>query len=481
MRSFRKMLQLARGAFPLGLVFLMATGTSTLGQNAPVAPAAPPAPDLFSQDRSNLLGDMAGLRPALAKLGITLTITETDEVLGNATGGVRRGAEYDGLTTMDLSLDTAKAFGWDGGTFNISALQIHGRDLSDNNLQVLQTASSIEADDATRLWELWYQQTFWGGTADVKIGQQSLDQEFLISQFSSLFINSMMGWPALPSIDMYAGGPAYPLSSLGVRLRGHPSDTITVLGGVFDDNPPGGPFNNDSQVRGAEAAGARFNLGTGALFIVELQYAANQPPADAKAPTPTGLPGIYKIGAWLDTGSFPDQLLDNEGVSLASPLSTGIPQMHRPNFSLYAVIDQMVWRPDPKGPESLGAFLRVMGAPPNMNLVTLSADFGLNLKAPLPGRDSDSFGIGYGVVKISNHASELDRDTAFLTDDPAFPIRSAEQFVEVTYQIQAAGWWQIQPDFQYFINPGGGIPNPNAPGQRIKNEAVLGLRSVITF
>jgi porin len=466
-------------AFPMAALLVAVTMSQSLGQNA--APAPQPAPDLFSQDRSNLLGDMGGLRPALANLGMTLTITETDEVLGNATGGVRRGALYDGLTSMDLSLDTAKAFGWEGGTFNISALQIHGRDLSTENLLVLQTASSIEAEDATRLWELWYQQTFWGGTADVKIGQQSLDQEFLVSQYSTLFINSMMGWPALPSIDMYAGGPAYPLSSLGVRLRGHPSDTITVLGGVFDDNPPGGPFNNDSQTRGAEAAGARFNLGTGALFIVELQYAANQPPSDAKAPAPTGLPGTYKIGAWLDTGSFPDQLFDNEGVSLASPQSTGIPEMHRPNFSLYALIDQMVWRPDPKGPQSLGAFVRVMGAPPDMNLVSFSADLGLNLKAPLPGRDADSFGVGYGLVKISNRASNLDRDTAFFTDDPAYPIRTAEQFVEVTYQIQATGWWQIQPDFQYFLNPSGGIPNPNVPGQRIKNAAVFGLRSTITF
>jgi len=451
----------------------------SFGQNA--VPAPQPAPALFSQDRANLSGDMAGLRPALAEHGITLTIYEDDEVLGNATGGVRRGADYDGLTTLILSVDTAKAFGWNGGTFNVSALQIRGRNLSTDNLHVLQTASNVEADRATRLWELWYQQTFLGGAADVKIGQQSLDQEFLVSQFSNnLFLNAVMGWPALPTLNMYAGGPAYPLSSLGVRLRGHPSDAITVLGGVFDDNPPGGPFNNDSQARGAEAAGARFNLGTGALFITELQYAVNQPPADAKAPAPAGLPGTYKIGAWFDTGSFPDQRFDDTGVSLASPLSTGLPQMHRGNFSLYAMFDQIIWRPDPKGPQTLGAFVRVVGAPPDMNLVTLSANVGLNLKAPLPGRDADTFGIGYGVVRISSRASARDRDSALFTD-AAVPIRSAEQFIEITYQIQPAGWWQIQPDFQYFIAPGGGIPNPEAPGRRIKNEVVLGLRSTITF
>src|ERR1700677_2159249 len=45
-----------------------------------------------------LLGDMWGLRPWLSKYGMSLAISETSEVLGNATGGVKRGADYDGLT-----------------------------------------------------------------------------------------------------------------------------------------------------------------------------------------------------------------------------------------------------------------------------------------------------------------------------------------------------------------------------------------------
>jgi porin len=76
-----------------------------------------------------------------------------------------------------------------------------------------------------------------------------------------------------PDCRPYAGGPAYPLSSLGVRLRGEPIDSITMLTGVFQDNPPGGPFNNDSQLLGPTRYGANFNLRTGALFIAELQYA----------------------------------------------------------------------------------------------------------------------------------------------------------------------------------------------------------------
>jgi Dyp-type peroxidase family/Carbohydrate-selective porin, OprB family len=159
--------------------------------------------------RSALLGDMGGLRPALLNYGVSFGLQESSEYLGNLTGGINRGATYDGLTTAALSVDTQKAFGLAGGTFNISALQIHGRNLSQYNLGNLQTASGIEADDATRLWELWYQQSFLDNKFDVRVGQQSIDQEFMVSQYSSTFVNTMFGWPAVPSYDMPAGGPAW--------------------------------------------------------------------------------------------------------------------------------------------------------------------------------------------------------------------------------------------------------------------------------
>jgi len=439
---------------------------------------------LFAPSRSNLLGDMFGLRTTLGKYGISLGAQETSEVLGNVTGGVRRGADYDGLTELSLGLDTQKAFGWAGGTLNISALQIHGRNLSTDNLDTLQTASGIEANRATRLWELWYQQALLDGMADLKIGQQSIDQEFLVSSYaSSTFINTAMGWPVLPTADLYAaGGPAYPLSSPGVRLRAQPTGGVTLLAGVFDDNPPGGPFADDPQVRGAEAMGTKFNLNTGALWIGEIQYAVNSPSlgAMAYANQSPGLPGTYKLGAWFDSGAFPDRRFDTLGLSLASPASNGIARMRQGNYSVYAVADQMVWRPDPNGTQSIGAFVRVMGAPADRNLISFGANAGMVLKAPFPGRDNDSFGIGYGFAKLSGQASALDQDTRQFTAMP-FPIRSSESFIEVTYIRQIAPWWQVQPDFQYVFMPGGGIPNPLQPSKRIGNEAVLGLRTVVTF
>ncbi|WP_175691916.1 carbohydrate porin, partial [Burkholderia anthina] len=179
--------------------------------SAPQPEADAPASDsLWTRD--TLLGDMGGIRPWLGKYGVTFALTETSELLGNLRGGLERGVAYHGVTTMTLGVDTDKAFGWKGGNFSVSALQIHGRQFSPNYLGTLNTASGIEADDATRLWELWYQQALLDDRVDVRVGQQAVDQEFLTSEYSSLFLNTMFGWPALPSYDLPSGGPAYPLS-----------------------------------------------------------------------------------------------------------------------------------------------------------------------------------------------------------------------------------------------------------------------------
>jgi porin len=484
----------------LGVVALGGTAAHAQAVNGPNAPetqqnptpghtgteqAATGGPGFMTNlwTRGNLLGDLGGVRTALGNVGISIGLQETSEVLGNVTGGVHRGAAYDGLTEMSLGIDTDKAFGWKGGTFNVSAFQIHGRNLSADNLDNIQTASGIEAQRATRLWELWYDQAFLDGRMDFKIGQQSLDQEFMGSQGASLFMNTMMGWPVIPSFDLYAGGPAYPLSSLGVRLRGQVGNNITLLGGVFDDNPAGGPFDDDSQVRGAEQSGTKFNLNTGALFIAEIQYALNQPGTgqmQRPGESTGGLPGTYKLGGWFDTANFPDQHFDTTGLSLADPNSTGNPRYRRHNWSIYGVADQMVWRPDADSPRSVNVFTRIMGAPGDRNFISFGLNAGVTLKAPLPGRDDDTFGVGYGLAQVSGAAGELDKETAFFTGAYT-PRRGSEQFIEVTYQYQAAPWWTLQPDFQYVFMPGGGIANPNNPTQRIGNEAIFGLRTNIVF
>jgi porin len=416
-----------------------------------------------------LLGDMWGLRSWLSQYGMSLNISETSEILGNPTGGTHHGADYDGLTQMSLQLETDKAFHFYGGTFNVSGLQIHGRNLSADYLSSLQTASGIEADRATRLWELWYQQKFLReDRLDVKIGQQSLDQEFMVSQEALLFVNTMFGWPALPSYDMPGGGPAYPLSAPGVRLRVRPIDSITLLAGVFS----GGPApDTDPDSQKANPSGVSFPMNEGTLVIAEMQYTYPSLGSMVSGDQSSSLSGTYRIGAWYDSENFADN-----GFNSTSD--------HRGDYAFYAVMDQMIWN-DPKDEDSdraIDFFARAMGTPlQDRNTLDFSMNAGFTFHEPIRNRDDDTFGIGMGYARVSNGMADADKEFNLNNPGTPIPVQGGETFVEVTYQYQLTPWCNLQPDFQYVFNPGGGLSNPNAPGQRIKDEAVFGVRANIIF
>jgi porin len=446
-------------------------------------PVGGPFGFLSNMSRSGyMLGDMWGLRSTLSRYGISFALEETSEVFGNVSGGARQGAAYDGLTQLLVQLDTKRAFGWYGGTFNVSALQIHGTNLSENYLLTLQTASGIEADRATRLWELWYDQKFLEeDRLDVRIGQQSLDQEFMVSQNASYFVNTMFGWPMLPSADLPGGGPAYPLSALGVRVKARPVDPLTFLVGVFNGSPVSNNSFNAGDPQLQNHSGTSFPLNGGVLLIAEMQYTYPSLGTMLYAGEQEPLARTYKLGFFYDTESFADQQVDTAGLSLANPLSNGIPMGHHGDYGIYAVADQLVWVDPQETDRTVNLFARVMGAPQaDRNLITFSANAGLTFHEPFLHRDDDTFGIGMGFAKVSGSAAALDQATADYTGSYV-PTRGSETYVEVTYQYQVTPWWQIQPDVQYVFTPGGGVADPYEPTRRVGNELVLGIRTNILF
>ena len=433
-----------------------------------------------------LLGDMWGLRTDLSHYGITLAIQETSEALGNASGGVHQSLDYDGLTQAVLQVNSQRALGYYGGTLNVSALQIHGINLSQRNLGSLQTASGIESDRATRLWELWYDQKLLPeDRLDIRIGQQSLDQEWMVSTGALAFVNTMFGWPMLPSADMPGGGPAYPLSAPGIRARYRLSDAVKLQVGAFS----GSPFNlsnaqatgQDSQVLNPSGTSFPF-FRHGALLMAELQYSAPSLGGMVSLGASQPLARTYRLGLWYDSEQFADVRYGTDGLPLADPASNGDPRLHRGNLGLYAVADQMIWRSSRDPNRTLSAFARVMGTPfADRNLISFSANLGLTLKDPFPYRTDDTLGIGMGFARVSPSQSAADGDIATL-QGTYNPRRTSETYVEVTYQRQVAPWLQIQPDIQYVFNPGGGIANPNSSANtRVSNELVLGVRTNIAF
>lgn len=116
-----------------------APGAPASTASQPEAAAAPPAPSI--QSSLGKYGDPGGIRAFLDTHGIDYSFTYIGEVLGNTSGGVKRGATYEGRIDGNLDIDTEKLFGLKNGAIHVEAFQIHGRGLSGNNLQDLFTAA----------------------------------------------------------------------------------------------------------------------------------------------------------------------------------------------------------------------------------------------------------------------------------------------------------------------------------------------------
>ena len=177
--------------------------------------SAQPLP--FSADGGDPLIDTFGsLRSTLDKYGIPLGLQSVNEVFGNPNGGRAQGVTFQGRNALGLGIDLDKAIDLRGGIFNVSALQNYGHGISASNIDNLSQVSYVEATRSARLFELWYQQGLFGGAVDVRLGQRSADQEFIITQYGGWFTNSAFGWRTRPSTDLPAGGPAAPVATPGI-------------------------------------------------------------------------------------------------------------------------------------------------------------------------------------------------------------------------------------------------------------------------
>lgn len=442
-----------RDAVLSGLILVLGAGLGNVRAQSEAAPIL---------EWQQVTGDWQGVRPALSDHGVEIFGGYTVEVWGNTSGGLETGAVTTGLLDFGAEVDLEKALGWQGATVSTTWLWLSGRDASEDLVGNFLTISNIAGFNTLRMFELWFQQALLEDKISLRIGQLSADSEFLISDYSGLFINGTFGWPALASTNLPNGGPGYPMGTPGARLAVNPVDWFTFQTAVFQGNV----FAQD-----VNRHGFRWSLDaeTGYTFLNEAQVRWNHRDDES------GLPGQLKTGAWFQTGQSAD--------ALAGTTSSG-------NCGFYAVLDQMLYR-EPSSPtglgregkavasgkknmlpteeksdQGLGCFGRIGFAPADRNFVCFYFDTGLTYKGLVPTRDNDTLGVGFGCAHLSRGAREG------LASEGSSP-EGAEMVLECTYQAELTPWLVVQPDVQYIIHPGG--------TSTLGNALVVGGRASITF
>ena len=416
----------------------------------------------------------------LADKGLNFGATYIADNIGNVSGGIARGAIHLGRFDFSVDADLEKLFGWTGGRIYANTFEIYGRGLSRNYIHNLATISETEALPDTRLYNAYFEQSFFNNALNIRAGQQAADVEFFDSETDDLFINGTFGWPAIKATNLPAGGPAPPIAVPGIRVKAALSDKITAFGAVFNGSAAR-PGDGDPQTRDNHGLAFRVNDPPWIIGQVRFDYdidVGGRP-----------LPGNITPGAWRHYGQFDDQRFTAQGLSIADPDGTGIPAKLRGNFGIYAVVEQVLYRPPSVTEKSMSASLpgvtafgRIAYSPLDRNLIDLYLDGGVGFVGFTPGRPLDRFGIAAAYMRISNAARNLDIDTQFFSG-LASPVRSNETLIEMIYEAHIKPGWLLAPYFQYVFRPSGGIPNPNDPSglSRIGDAAVFGLTITLRY
>jgi porin len=152
------------------------------------------------------------------------------------------------------------------------------------------------------------------------------------------------------------------------------------------------------------------------------------------------------------------------------------------DFGIYSVFEQKLYRVGHDDDRGIGIFARVSSSPSDRNLIDLYADGGIEFIGLSDVRPKDKFGIAAGYARVSSRAHALDVDFQ-QSMGPGWPLRSYESLVTAVYQYEVRAGWTLQPNFQYFVHPGGGATNPLGPnpGRLLRDAAVFGLRTVLKF
>lgn len=435
-----------------------------LAEDGDKNPAGIPSPSIATSLPAN--SDPTGMRRWFATRGITYGLSYTSEVLGNPSGGVRRGGIYEGKLEGFVVANLQKLIGWNGLSFFSNAFQTHRTSgARDQHFESLITISNIEATPSTRLSELWLEQNLFNDRFSVRAGQITADAEFFISEYSKMFISS--DWPTITGANLPSGGPAYPLATPGVRLKFDPTENWTALVALFNGDPGDQATVNRH--------GTTFRMSDPPLLMGEIQYRYNQD-KDANS-----LAGILRLGAWRHFGKFEDQRFDDTRLSMADPLSSGTVRLFGGTSGVYGIVDQQIYRPEGGGPDSgVSVFSRIATTPSDRNLVDFYLDGGIVFSGMLPSRADDKFGASFICAHISDQARALDRDTIAFSGVNQ-PLRDYEMTFELSYQAQIVLGWAVQPLFQYIVHPGGHVPHTLAPALPVKSGALFGVRSTIVF
>lgn len=385
------------------------------------AVATPCAGGIPAPARGVVFAVLAVVPLATSMADTTFSAYYTGELLANTGGGIRAGSAYLSDAGLTVEAEFTSLFGGAGADFFAYFLWNNSDTFSDRYVGDAQVVSNIDAEQAVRVYEFWYEQNL-NDDVSMRLGLYDLNAEFDSIETAGLFINSSHGIGADYGQSGLAGPSIFPVTSLAARFEMAISERNQLRYALLD-GVPGDP---------ADPSKTRIDLGGGDGVLHALEY------------NHTGKSGArFGIGGWLYSADF-----DRIEATTGRARDDG-------NRGFYAFVEAPVF--DSETGVTVNGFLRYGMANDELNAFDRYLGAGVVAAGLISSRPDDEFGLALASARTGG------------------PFRRAvggadsrETSIELTYSAQVTNWLRIQPDIQFVVNPGAD------PG--LKNALVIGLR-----
>lgn len=403
--------------------------------------------------QNKMTGDWDGARTRLHDWGVDIELMYKSETAGNPVGGKNQGTAYTQQVALGGKFDLEKLVGLEGGQFFFTLNSRAGTDLKPIIGSLRSPQELFGAGENVRIAELSYVQKLLENHLEFKVGFSSVGNDFATSQLYCYF-QSGAYCGHTPALAANSGWFNYPTAQWGGRVKLQGYSDLYVQAGVYHVNPTlsnsDGGFNFDLGFRG-----------TGVIAPIEFGWL----PENGFG----GLPGKYKIGAYVDTSSATNVLHDVNGNN------AGLTGLSRTTvdgrWGAWIQGEQMIYREPGTANRGVTIFGTIATGDPQTAQYTFTGAVGVVQKG-IANRDSDYIAVAVGRVHTNGNSVLFQQGLNFVTPG-SVNVVTDETIYEIGYGAQITPWFLLRPNLQYIQRPGGTGVIPNA--------FVLGLTATADF
>ena len=380
---------------------LLIAACALLGGNAA-------AQDAFSD---TLTGDWGGARTSLLEHGVLVEAANTMDLFASADGGVSGESTVSNLFELAVTADMGALAGLRGGTLFFLGLGTHGDDPGGSSGTV-HAPSNLAADDAWRVLEFWYEQSFRQDRAGLLFGIYAVDSEFDAKETADVFLNGGFG-TGLELSETGLNGPSiFAVTGLAVRGRFQITPGFGLRAAIVEGSP--GDVDDPTKFR------IDLDDDEGVFAIAEADW------------QPAGFEFLrFGLGGWRYTTDF--ERIDGRGEEDGTA-------------GFYGFAEGVIFNEPGTDDQGLSGFVRAGRADATVNRFGDYRAAGLVYTGLIPGRDGDILGLG--VSSVDNGDDFVDAVRA-----DGSRIERSETVWELTYHAQVLPWLSVQPSLQYAQNP----------------------------